>query len=165
MIEIFGTSIKHPQNFSLVPDIPASLQTIPIQIVPDNTVNFLTIVETRGSVHQPRNKIEELMENETRGVDSKGNVRYFCPLCNVRYSKLLLISASLFIDTNFTFPFIFTVEYKYLKTHMKECGSTFECSACSLKFKQKRTFSQHMKKKHNVSSLINFTKTNTKVLN
>lgn len=30
-------------------------------------------------------KNETLLEAETRGIDFKGNVRYFCPRCNVRY--------------------------------------------------------------------------------
>lgn len=31
-----------------------------------------------------KEKTDELLEEETRGVDFKGNVRYFCPKCNVR---------------------------------------------------------------------------------
>ena len=30
-----------------------------------------------------REKTDEALEKETRGVDFKGNVRYFCPKCNV----------------------------------------------------------------------------------
>lgn len=29
-------------------------------------------------------KTDEALEEETRGVDFKGNIRYFCPKCNVR---------------------------------------------------------------------------------
>lgn len=29
--------------------------------------------------------VHDVLESETRGVDFKGNVRYFCPICNVRY--------------------------------------------------------------------------------
>ncbi len=59
--------------------------------------------------------------------------------------------------------FYFTVEYKYLKTHMKECGKLWECTSCSLKFKQKRTFSAHFKKKHGgILSTINV---NNKTIN
>lgn len=79
----------------------------------------------------PREKLDEVMEVETRGLDFKGNVRYFCPRCNVRY-----------------------IEYKYLKTHLKECGSIFECNECLQKFKQKRTFTAHMKKKHGVFTFV-----------
>jgi hypothetical protein len=40
-----------------------------------------------------KEKSDELLEEETRGVDFKGNVRYFCPKCNVRYiGKFNLIS-------------------------------------------------------------------------
>ena len=30
-----------------------------------------------------KEKSDEALEKETRGVDFKGNVRYFCPKCNV----------------------------------------------------------------------------------
>lgn len=30
-------------------------------------------------------KTDEVLQTETRGVDFKGQVRYFCPRCNVRY--------------------------------------------------------------------------------
>ena len=86
----------------------------------------------------PREKLDEVMEVETRGLDFKGNVRYFCPRCNVRY-----------------------IEYKYLKTHLKECGSIFECNECLQKFKQKRTFTAHMKKKHGVFTFVENTSTPT----
>lgn len=72
-----------------------------------------------------KEKTDELLEEETRGVDFKGNIRYFCPKCNVRY-----------------------IEFKYLKTHLKECGNIHECQICQQKFKQKRTFTAHQKKKH-----------------
>lgn len=29
--------------------------------------------------------VHDVLESETRGLDFKGNVRYFCPICNVRY--------------------------------------------------------------------------------
>jgi hypothetical protein len=31
------------------------------------------------------NKSDEMLEAETRGIDVKGNVRWFCPKCNCRY--------------------------------------------------------------------------------
>ncbi|CRK89097.1 CLUMA_CG002491, isoform A, partial [Clunio marinus] len=76
-------------------------------------------------------KSDEFLEEETRGLDFKGNVRYFCPKCNVRY-----------------------IEFKYLKTHLKECGNVHECQICQQKFKQKRTYTAHMKKKHEISASI-----------
>lgn len=33
----------------------------------------------------PKEKQDDVLEAETRGMDFKGNVRYFCPKCNVRY--------------------------------------------------------------------------------
>lgn len=30
-----------------------------------------------------KEKTDEILEEETRGVDFKGNIRYFCPKCNV----------------------------------------------------------------------------------
>lgn len=30
-------------------------------------------------------KSDDFLEVETRGTDAKGNIRYFCPRCNVRY--------------------------------------------------------------------------------
>ncbi|KAL7023788.1 hypothetical protein ACKWTF_012780 [Chironomus riparius] len=82
-------------------------------------------MQTTDSQIDDRN--ESVLEAETRGIDFKGNVRYFCPRCNVRY-----------------------IEFKYLKTHLKECGNVHKCDECQQKFKQKRTYVAHMKKKHGV---------------
>lgn len=38
-----------------------------------------------NSMYHSKDKLDEVLEVETRGVDFKGNVRYFCPKCNVRY--------------------------------------------------------------------------------
>lgn len=61
----------------------------------------------------------------TRRLTESGQIRYFCPQCNVRY-----------------------VKFKYLKTHLKDCGNEFKCDTCSSTFKQRRTFVLHMKEKH-----------------
>ncbi len=53
--------------------------------------------------------------------------RFFCPSCNVKYTKL-----------------------KYLKTHLKSCGQTFQCENCSAVYKQKRSLVVHMKKSHSM---------------
>jgi hypothetical protein len=37
------------------------------------------------SYNPQKEKLDEVLELETRGVDLKGNMRYFCPKCNVRY--------------------------------------------------------------------------------
>lgn len=37
------------------------------------------------SAYLPKEKNDDVLEAETRGLDFKGNVRYFCPKCNVRY--------------------------------------------------------------------------------
>jgi len=84
---------------------------------------------TDSSMYHSKEKLDEVLEAETRGVDLKGNVSYFCPKCNVRY-----------------------IEFKYLKTHLKECGNIHKCQMCQQKFKQKRTFTAHMKKKHKISA-------------
>lgn len=68
----------------------------------------------------------ELSEESTRRITENGLIRYFCPQCNVRYTK-----------------------YKYLKTHIKDCGSEFQCTECNAKFKQRRTYVAHAKQKHN----------------
>lgn len=77
-------------------------------------------------------KSDTLMEIETRRVDENGNVRYFCPACSVKY-----------------------IEYKYLKTHLKECGKIFICQICphNATFKQKRTYSAHLRSRHNILSI------------
>lgn len=53
--------------------------------------------------------------------------RFFCPACNVKYTKL-----------------------KYLKTHLKSCGQTFQCENCPAIYKQKRSLVVHMKKSHSI---------------
>lgn len=37
------------------------------------------------SAYHSKEKNDDVLEAETRGLDFKGNVRYFCPKCNVRY--------------------------------------------------------------------------------
>lgn len=37
------------------------------------------------SAYHSKEKNDDVLEVETRGLDFKGNVRYFCPKCNVRY--------------------------------------------------------------------------------
>lgn len=62
------------------------IENQPVVSAPKRVENKLEILhETRQ-----RDKIDELMESETRGTDSKGNIRYFCPMCNVRYSEYSL---------------------------------------------------------------------------
>lgn len=53
--------------------------------------------------------------------------RFFCPSCNVKYTKL-----------------------KYLKTHLKSCGQTFHCELCPAIYKQKRSLVVHIKKSHSM---------------
>lgn len=55
--------------------------------------------------------------------------RFFCPSCNVKYTKL-----------------------KYLKTHLKSCGQTFQCENCPAIYKQKRSLVVHIKKSHSIDS-------------
>lgn len=100
------------------------------QISSPSSVQFQQLshsIEYKVIADQPSPKDHDVLETETRGVDFKGNVRYFCPRCNVRY-----------------------IEFKYLKTHLKECGNIFDCPECHQKFKQKRTYVAHMKKKHSI---------------
>lgn len=66
-----------------------------------------------------------ISEQSTRRLTESGQIRYFCPQCNVRY-----------------------VHFKYLKTHLRDCGNEFRCDICSNVFKQRRTFVVHMKEKH-----------------
>lgn len=66
-----------------------------------------------------------ISESTTRRLIETGQIRYFCPQCNVRYTK-----------------------FKYLKTHLKDCGIEFKCDTCKSNFKQRRTFVAHMKDKH-----------------
>lgn len=48
-------------------------------------------------------KNESILEAETRGIDFKGNVRYFCPRCNVRYIGRRLVY---FLEDEFGLDFI-----------------------------------------------------------
>ena len=41
--------------------------------------------ELLNDINFSREKLDSVLEAETRGIDFKGNVRYFCPKCNVRY--------------------------------------------------------------------------------
>lgn len=55
-----------------------------------------------------------------------GEQRFSCPLCkSVKYTQV-----------------------RYLKTHIKQCGFMFVCHICQLRYKQKRTFMQHVRTKH-----------------
>lgn len=50
-----------------------------------NQVPLTTDQLSISALYHPKDKFDEALEQETRGVDFKGNVRYFCPKCNVRY--------------------------------------------------------------------------------
>jgi hypothetical protein len=52
--------------------------TINQVFLPSDQFNIITS-------YPQKDKLDEVLEAETRGVDFKGNVRYFCPKCNVRY--------------------------------------------------------------------------------
>ena len=67
---------------------------------------------------------DAVLRSITRKLSEKGD-RFFCPTCNVKYTK-----------------------FKYLKTHMKHCGLPFKCEFCKQVYKQKRTYSLHLKTKH-----------------
>lgn len=51
------------------------------------TINQVEGVQNQFNIipYQPKEKHDDVLEQETRGLDFKGNVRYFCPKCNVRY--------------------------------------------------------------------------------
>jgi hypothetical protein len=117
------------------------------------TINQVLLTTDQFSImasYPPKDKLDEVLETETRGVDFKGNVRYFCPKCNVRYIGEYQIKKIIAIVLNL---FFLDLEFKYLKTHLKECGNVHECQLCQQKFKQKRTFTAHMKKKHGIGSI------------
>lgn len=84
--------------------------------------------EDDGDMSSDANKSQtilvDLTEANTRRLTDCGQIRYFCPQCNVRYTK-----------------------FKYLKTHIKDCGQEFVC-VCGAKFKQRRTYVAHFKQKH-----------------
>lgn len=61
---------------------------------------------------------------------ANGDQRFSCPLCkSVKYTQM-----------------------RYLKAHIKECGLTFSCQICQQNFKQKRTYTQHLRSKHSSMS-------------
>lgn len=66
-----------------------------------------------------------ILRESTRQVHGN-SVRFYCPECNVKYTK-----------------------FKYLKSHLKVCGESFACPYCPNIYKQKRTFVVHVKTKHN----------------
>lgn len=59
--------------------------------------------------------------------------RFFCPVCNVKYTKL-----------------------KYLKTHLKSCGQVFQCGNCPAIYKQKRSLVVHIKKSHSMLADVEY---------
>lgn len=60
-----------------------------------NQVSIGTELFADTKMYHSKEKLDEALEMETRGVDFKGNVRYFCPKCNVRYIGELKLQLSL----------------------------------------------------------------------
>lgn len=68
---------------------------------------------------------DDILRESTRQMHGD-SVRFYCPECNVKYTK-----------------------FKYLKSHLKVCGESFTCPHCLNVYKQKRTLFLHVKTKHN----------------
>lgn len=74
--------------------------------------NYATLNHPLGTEQQfeiinflSKEKPDELLEEETRGVDFKGNIRYFCPKCNVRYiGELNMILMKMILFTRVFLP-------------------------------------------------------------
>lgn len=85
-------------------------------------IDFDSSAEESDFLSRPSND-EELI----RSTYMSKMQRFFCPSCNVKYTKL-----------------------KYLKTHLKSCGLTFQCENCPAIYKQKRSLVVHIKKSHSI---------------
>lgn len=73
-----------------------------------------------------------LLAAQTLFVNSNGEDRFRCPLCcNVQYTQV-----------------------RYLRSHVKECGQRFFCEICQQGYKQKRTYKNHMRLKHNDNVIL-----------
>lgn len=54
----------------------------------ENIINLKSIIEVEAeNISNPEElpKDDKLLLKQTKGEDAKGNIRYFCPKCNVRY--------------------------------------------------------------------------------
>lgn len=92
--------------------------------------------EEVSAIHQPEDdillpstvidglEVQPAIHSDSTNFENGGD-RFYCPVCNVKYTKL-----------------------KYLKTHMKNCGQTFHCIICNRDYKQKRTYMLHLRTKH-----------------
>lgn len=94
-------------------------------------------------------KLAELISKETWDI-SVQNVT-----CDISVSFKIFYKGFNHFKLSFS-----NLEFKYLKTHLKECGNVHECQMCQQKFKQKRTFTAHMKKKHGITTLPDKPNTN-----
>lgn len=102
-----------PIGLSIPTNIEYDHESSDVLALADEDTSFRVPTETH-LVHSHHN-LEATFEND----------RFYCPHCNVKYTKL-----------------------KYLKTHMKNCGQTFNCKFCERDYKQKRTWMLHMRTKH-----------------
>jgi hypothetical protein len=81
-----ATSLAPNENLENQPNINQIFQPVqtlqPLQQQQQQTFGYKIITTDLTSISS---KSDDLLESETRGIDTKGNVRYFCPRCNVRY--------------------------------------------------------------------------------
>lgn len=80
-----ATSLTPSENLENQPNLNQIYQPIqalqPLQQQQQQTIQYKIITDL-SSINS---KNDDILEAETRGIDAKGNVRYFCPRCNVRY--------------------------------------------------------------------------------
>lgn len=76
--------------------------------------------------------------------------------CLLSMDNALLAAHTLFLNSNgeerFRCPLCSSVQYtqvRYLRSHVKECGLRFYCELCQQVYRQKRTYKNHMRSKHN----------------
>lgn len=55
------------------------------------SISQVTQQDNFGLSSRRKDVSDDILEAETRGLDFKGNVRYFCPKCNVRYIGKLFV--------------------------------------------------------------------------
>lgn len=90
IFDIFSDTILYIDACTLKNENDENQQTINQIVSSPSSIQFQQVshsVEYKVLTDLPLSspKSHDVLETETRGVDFKGNVRYFCPRCNVRY--------------------------------------------------------------------------------
>lgn len=70
-------------------------------VISEEVINEKEVYDT--TISSVDDKYENVHEENTRGIDFKGNIRYFCPRCNVRYIGKIYRPISYTVSVSMTF--------------------------------------------------------------